>query len=336
MKQINVTPSTVQPTPRPVALPSRHRLILPSPLVWRPVLLVAVVALLLLAAQSALLSARQPVQQLDIASRDMQYVLSGFHQAEQDTRGAYRWTAGESTIRFDEIGQGQLQVLTLQLGPAPPVPAAPDFTLVYGRHSLSIPIALEPRRYQLMVPPDASTGGSLTIALQSATVTVGDDPRPVALRVEGASLLFTGSPVVLVTPGLALLQVLVLAMGATMALRLRLPTLAQVAVLVLLALALLAGAAFERLLFGSHLLRLTLALALLTVLTLVLCPRRTASSVAGSAAPAARAMGDCTAGNRGAAGRVTLSAVWRVRPGAEPGATGADYQRRPDCNKPLD
>ncbi len=261
-------------------LPATPTLTLPrSTAGWRqqPGMVLMVLAMLLIGglavAQSSLFSQMQPVQQIGPDSRATLVLLDGMHRPEFDQRGAYRWTAGSATIRLAPLAQAATPVLELALGPAPPTNAPDVFTVRVGAGP-PIPIVLDdrPRRYLLAVPPDALRSAALEVVLDSATTTVGSDPRPVGLRFEGLSISYPSSRVVLANPLLLAVQAgMLLATVATLW-RLRVHLLLGSMLLVLLAGLLLLAVLLVPLLALPYLLRLLPAVLLLAGLTLLLLP----------------------------------------------------------------
>jgi hypothetical protein len=238
---------------------------------------VLLLALLLVGAQSALLSLRQPTAQLALASRDISFLGSGFYAPEQDARGSYRWTAATAQVRLPVPAQGAFAVLRLHLGPAPPELAPPDMTLRLGQQPPArLDGSPEPRTYALLVPPAAATADGLDIRLQSDTFIIPPDTREVGLRLERLTLAAPGTSLVWLTPAYALPQVALLALAGVLLLRLRVRPLPATALLALLAAALTSLLLLRPLLLPDYVGRLAVAfvaLALLTLLVLPLCER---------------------------------------------------------------
>ncbi len=250
----------------------------------RLALVVLVVALVVLALESLLLTARTPLLRLTFDSRESAALLQGFHAPEQDASrhaiggGTYRWTSGSSTIHLPQVGMPLALarpphlVLTLSLGPSLPGQAASSFAptcngVAYG----SIAVDTRPRRYHLLLPAGALDSGSVSLTLPSDTATVPPDPRPVGLRVEGLTLHTLAAPVVVIAPLAAGGQVVLLGMVGLLLARLAMP-LRSSSVLVVVAAGLLVLLQHYSLLAYPYLVRLGVACALLVLLTYGLLP----------------------------------------------------------------
>jgi hypothetical protein len=242
-------------------------------LVALPLLAALLCAVLLALAQMPGLTARRATQRLDVASRETALLLDGFHAAEHDARGSYRWTSGESRITFGPAGVGGQLALRLSFGPPPAQPLG-SFTLeLDGQPRVKLPIDPRPRQYQVLVPRAAAQFDGLTIGLQSATVSTQADTRPLGLRFEGAALSVVGARAIWPAPLLLLAQTALLLLGALVLRRLRIPSALAVAGVALLALAIFAAGLAQPLLLSRYLVRLAVASALLAGLTYWLLPR---------------------------------------------------------------
>lgn len=231
---------------------------------------VALALALLLAAEAARLAAAPSVA-LPVGDRRLGAVLlDGFHAAERDDRGAYRWTMGDARATFAAPGAGAGTVLRLWLGPGAPGGPAELLVAAGAGAELRLNLTPEPRRYQLLLPPGAVRAGSLDVALRSATLVVPPDTRAVGVRVEqiGARRLGPGAP----WPVHALLLAAILAAVALVALRVGLPAPAAAAAVLAVAAPLAALPWFGPLVAPIYLARLAVALALLAGLTFVALP----------------------------------------------------------------
>ncbi|NJL04621.1 MAG: hypothetical protein HC911_06865 [Chloroflexaceae bacterium] len=233
----------------------------------------ALLAVLLAGWQTVRLSQSQPIQQLDPADPATLVLLEGFHAAEYDQRGVYRWTAGDATIQLHPLARPATPILQLQLGPDATTRAPQSFALHIGEApAIRVPFDPRPRRYQLALPAPALSNAPLVVRLQSDTTTVGNDPRPIGLRFEGLSLHTIGYRVVWASPLLLLVQAGLLFSAALTLRRIQLPIGISLAALVVIGGLLLLASEALRLLLLPYLTRLLLAALLLTLLTLVLLP----------------------------------------------------------------
>jgi hypothetical protein len=240
-------------------------------------LIVVGIVALLSVAETLVLILRRPPLRLAANQRATALLFEGFHSVEADARGGYRWTQEHSTIRFPLVGRGAwgtgTMVAGIQVGPFPAHLSPPDVTLGWsGSVSTTLTTDNDPRSYQLLVPHQHMRGGSLSITLASKTTVVGDDPRPIGVRVEGVTLAFPGAWVVRPTLAIVVLQALVLVFCALLLWQLGVPLRYGVVVLAVVGVLLLVLFCWQGLLMGVYLARLAVALALLTLLTALLLP----------------------------------------------------------------
>ncbi|HEU5100240.1 MAG TPA: hypothetical protein VFU22_14530, partial [Roseiflexaceae bacterium] len=142
-----------------------------------------------------------------------------------------------------------------------------------GQPPITITIDDRPRIYRVLVPPSATPLGGLTVDLQSGTVTAPPDMRPLGLRFEAATLdALAPSGLVWPAPAQALVSLLLLPVGALLLWRLQLPMRAIVAAITLAGVALAAVYHRQQLLTDSYVLRLLVALVVLTAATYWLLP----------------------------------------------------------------
>lgn len=240
----------------------------------RLALAVILIALLLIVAQAVSLTARRPTVRLAADSREAGVLLAGFHAVEQDDGVPFRWSSGDSRIELAQFGQGRALVLGLEIGASAPGQRAPALALSYaGQPPITLAIDDRPRVYRVLVPPAAARLGSLALGLHSATVSAPPDTRPLGLRFEAATIdVLAPSGLVWPAPVPALTNLLLLAVGALLLRRLRMPAGAIVAIVALAALALALIYHQQQLLTDSYALRLLVALAVLTTLTYWLLP----------------------------------------------------------------
>jgi hypothetical protein len=232
----------------------------------------ALLALLLVLAQSLLLTQRQPTVQLHADSQAVPFVTSGLYAVETDARGSYRWTNGASEIDLPLVVPAEQLLLSLHLGPTFAGHDVPYISLrMADQRALLVALDDQPRHYQFIVPPGA-TDHHLHIELNSETVTVPPDTREVGLRVEQLALRATGTGWVWLAPAHALAQTLILVLGALLVWRVRLRLLPASGVLLLLGALLLLLALLQPLLLHPYAARWVVALAVLALLTYALLP----------------------------------------------------------------
>jgi Dolichyl-phosphate-mannose-protein mannosyltransferase len=231
-------------------------------------------AMLLVAAQLYLLTEHQIALDLAAGSREADHLSSGIYDLETDTRGAFRWSDGQSQLRFDQVAQGAARVLELNLGPPPAALVGSPVQIGAGGRSLAtIAADADPRRYRILVPADALRNGDLRVDLTSATVVVPPDIRHVGVRLERASVRAIGQPLIWPSAGRVILQTLLLILAALLLAELHLPIRPALSVVILITLGILAIFLRQYLLFTVYIARLAIALTLLLVLTRWALPR---------------------------------------------------------------
>jgi hypothetical protein len=240
-------------------------------------LIVVGIVALLCVAETLVLTLRRPPLRLAANQRATALLFEGFHSAEADARGGYRWTQAHSTIRFPLVGCGAggtgAMVAGIQIGPFPSHRSPPDVMLGWsGSISTTLTTDNAPRLYQFLVPRQHMRGGSLGITLASETTVVGEDPRPIGVRVEAVTLAFPGAWVVRPTLAIVALQAVVLVFCALLLWQLVVPPRYGAVVLAVVGVLLLVLFCWQGLLMGMYLARLAVALALLTLLTALLLP----------------------------------------------------------------
>ncbi len=259
---------------------------------WLLPLAIGSIALLLFATETWLFSHTYPQIRLQPESNEAVSVLDDFHAVETDGRGDYRWTTGNSTLRFVQFGRGDTLIFGLTLGPAPPTGAPSHVRIAYGgapksdRQPLVLPLDKQgkPRTYRLLVPPEHWTSANLTVHLQSATTIVAPDTRQVGLRLEGVTLGFVGKGIAHPPLASILVQFLFLATWALLLYRLHTPPFILIGVIVGIALLLLLLYHLHLLLMYRYLVRLLLVSGVLLLLTYAILPQ--AERYAGWIAPA--------------------------------------------------
>jgi hypothetical protein len=239
----------------------------------RLLLLAVPVALVLILAQSLLLSSWATMAHLPVSAPATEFLSSGFFDAETDPRGAYRWSSGTGEIRLPVMGQGQAHIFTLALGPTFAGHGVDQMGVGFAGGSASrIELDSVPRRYHFVVPRHALHDPMLSVSIQSETVTVPPDTRPVGVRVEQAALEAKGGPLVWLAPSHMLVQLVVLACGVLLGARLAYPLAFSGAMLVLIGVVLALFFVGQPLLFYPTLVRWSVALVFLVLVTYAVLP----------------------------------------------------------------
>jgi hypothetical protein len=245
----------------------------------RSLLLVIGAALLVLAADIALLRSHPGVYYVDVGNFRDKYFLTNTHRQETAEDGTYRWTTERSTLWLTEFGVTPHALLNLDLGGRP---EPTELTVGFGgRPWTSFEAQTEPRRYTLMLPPDS--GESMRFELASDTFQVPGDPRRLGVKVDGFGVTFLRDAQPLPLSRHVVAQVLTLGLLQVTALRLGWGWRRQALLLAAGALALAAVLVGELLLAHAYMPRLAvaaLALALLTWLGLPLVERAAAAEEA--------------------------------------------------------
>lgn len=282
-----MTPSHISQPARSLPIPQRNRLPFAAGSAARLALVVAGLTLLLTLVEAATLSARRPTAHLELGAPEAALVTSGLHAPEQDGERRFRWTAGRSEVRFLNAGLGGAPVLGLRLGAAPAAAPAPDLSVsLNGRPFVTLDIDDRPRQYLLLLPPAATSGGTLAVQLESATAVFPPDTRQVGVRLEAVWLDALAARAVWPAPGVALAQGALLACLAAMLRWLRASWRLAAALLLLAALGLLAAQRYVPApLLPIYVARLGGAAVALAALTALLLPalERRAEWLAGQA-----------------------------------------------------
>lgn len=268
---------------------TRHPAILPTELVahqpldirgwftlrlfWRAAVVV-VAAVLLVLAQSLVLSNQEPPVRLTPDDPAAAFLTEGLYQPEQDTRGTYRWTTGSSVLRLPAVGRAGPLIFHLHLGPTFPTHPISSFRVsLNDEPPLELTASDQPRQYALLVPDASRQSGELVARLQSSTVTVPPDTRAIGLRIEQAALTVPGAAMVWLTPAQVVAQTVLLALCAAILARLSVPLLPFSGLLLLAVGLLLLLTLLQPLLLYPYVLRFVVALAFLAVLTYLLLPQ---------------------------------------------------------------
>jgi len=230
--------------------------------------IVVCAATLLLTAQLYLLTKHQIALDLAAGDRETDHLTSGLYDRETDARSDYRWSNGQSQLRFDQVAQAAAHVLELNLGPPPPALISMPIQIKLSGHPLgTIAADTSARRYRILVPSTALRTGDLTVNLTSATVIIPPDTRPVSVRLERASVRAIGQPLIWPAAGRVILQTLLLILAALLLAELHLPPRSATLVIILITLGLLAVFRNQYLLYPIYIARLAIALTLLLLLT---------------------------------------------------------------------
>lgn len=169
----------------------------------------------------AYLVTRTPALSLPIDNRTTELLVQGIYADEDDARGIYRWTTGVTTVRLPGLSRSDATYVDLLIGPPAAGQALGVMQLRLGSAAeIPLQIAAEGRRYRLLVAPDAAAPGSLIIGLRSPASTIGADPRPIGIRLEGLIAHTTNSgglgwpPLTKLAAQIALLLLAALLVGA--------------------------------------------------------------------------------------------------------------------------
>lgn len=237
-----------------------------------PLLVALLVAATLVAAQAALLTMRHAPLSLVAAAREAPFLVSGVYDLEADQRSDFRWLTGESTFALPQLGRGNATVLSLRFGPPPPALIATTARITVGQQIAAWPIDERPRTYYVLIPAHSTTGGDAPISVQSASVVIPPDVRPVGLRFEAIAVAAADAGVVWPVGAQVFAQTALLLVGALLFAQLGIPNRAVGGGTIVLGI--LLGCAFVLLplLYAPYVARLALALGLLLAATYALLP----------------------------------------------------------------
>ena len=146
----------------------------------------------------------RPAADLDVGGRDLGYV-EGFSAKEWSETlpgpagpqaGTYRWMGPAGTLHLGPVRAGQPLLLRLRAFSGRPEGSPwPAVRLeVGGRVQATFPLAPNLQEYDLLLPPEALTGGELLVGMQVPTFQAAGDTRELGLVVESARLEGVGSP----------------------------------------------------------------------------------------------------------------------------------------------
>ncbi|MEM8530721.1 MAG: glycosyltransferase family 87 protein [Chloroflexota bacterium] len=146
---------------------------------------------------------------LDIGVSDARFVNQvdtdnappGFHAVEDFAGTTIRWTSGDATISLPRSTDGRAVLVKLRLLNSRP-DGQPDpqmrITVDGVTHGeFSVPRAAGGRTYEILVPGGIRFDWATRIQLQSDTITLPDDPRPLGVAVDQVTLEPIGQGMVL-------------------------------------------------------------------------------------------------------------------------------------------
>lgn len=227
-------PSSAPPTP----LPTRGSAAAPARLArglgvsrllgvgWRTPLLWAGLLLLLVLGNMLSLWLAGNHHTLDVGYRADRHYLEGFFRREVDAQGRdYRWSTAQAMLRISGFPAPAQASLELNLGGLPATASVPRPLTIYLSNQreaaadatpwLVLPLDAAPRRYQLLLPPDALRDGRLYVGLHTEASSVPPDRREVGFRLDSFSVGWAaGVPVLPAWHVLAVQAALVLVAGA--------------------------------------------------------------------------------------------------------------------------
>jgi hypothetical protein len=161
--------------------------------------LVAALALaaLVLAGNLAAYRLRAPSFALDVGGRADRAAVAGMHGPEVDSAGdSYRWTDGNAALALYGPAANGTTSISFDLGWLPPGAASPRAVELQldGQPWASIDAPNQPRRYALLLPPGALLDGVVHLGLKSEAAAIPPDDRTVGVRLDGATLSWSGAP----------------------------------------------------------------------------------------------------------------------------------------------
>lgn len=197
------------------------------------------------------------------------YFLEGVHRQETADDGqSYRWTEAHSTLWLNHVRVGDYSLLTLDMG-GRPEPAQLRLSL-RDQPWLEFTAQTTARKYSFLLPHDANQ--QIWLGIDSPTFQVAGDPRHLGIKLQAFTITNIYHRLPLPPSGQYLSQLLLLILVGLMMQRLEWRWPAQAAMLAALALGLALVLSRELLQTMEYLPRLTLAAAVLTVLTWLVLP----------------------------------------------------------------
>jgi len=168
---------------------------------WRGEFAVSLLAGLLAMLLLALAYGRAWPLALDVGARDDRFI-AGFNAPEDFGGRLVRWTDGDATIALPRAPDGRPAILSLTLlNSRPEVSPAPHVTLSADGMPLAVLDVSRTRggsgvqTYHLLIPGGVQLDWATRIRLQSDTITLPNDPRPLGVVVDRATLAPLGGPI---------------------------------------------------------------------------------------------------------------------------------------------
>ncbi len=231
--------------------------------------LLAVIALLLLIADIALLQLHSGIYHVTVGNFRDEYFFENIYRQEQEINGTtYRWTRQNSILWLNQIGVGQHTLLTLDLG-GRPTPADLKLSL-RDQPWVAFQAQTTARHYTLLLPNTASD--QLWIGISSPTFVAPGDPRQLGVKIVGFTIhnLHGGVPFPPIAQYLTQFALIVLAQLTIIRLNWRLPLQATLLCVLAATLALLLSS--QLLLAMEYVPRLAFSAAILALLTWLVLP----------------------------------------------------------------
>ena len=230
--------------------------------------LLAALALLLVADMLAL-NMRAGGYAVDAGTYRAIFYLGNVFEPEREADGtSYRWTHGQALLRFRQALVAPATLLRLDLG-GRPAPAQVRLSF-NGQPWLEFTAAAQARSYTFILPQAAS--GDATIAIDSPTFSVGDDPRALGIKLRRVQLSTPGTGWRAPTLPTLLAQAAILGAALLTLAIVRLPWRARLPLVAALALGLGALLGADLLLAYVYTLRLAVASAALLAISWVGLP----------------------------------------------------------------
>jgi hypothetical protein len=113
----------------------------------------------------------------------------GFQGRERAEGVAFRWTDGDSALRFSGLGYGGPHALSLRMWSGRPEATPVEVVVTSGGKALPFVVAAAPRRYTFLVPQSALGGDELRVRVHSATFAPGSGRRALGVSMADARML---------------------------------------------------------------------------------------------------------------------------------------------------
>lgn len=157
---------------------------------WSDVALASVAALICMLVLALAYTRAWPLT-LDIGGRDARFV-SGFHEPETSNGIVYRWTTSAASIALPRPPTGAALLTVRILNSYPAEQPDPQLTLSADNQPLAVFAATRQtsgmRLYRVLVPTNERLDWALRLGLHSTTYTPTNDPRPLGVVLDWASL----------------------------------------------------------------------------------------------------------------------------------------------------